>query len=362
MSDWPAGGAGEMFALIHQLPDQLSASPGLAGLDGVEPPARGFRRILLCGMGGSAIAGDLVQPLLQQQAVPLDVHRDYGLPHWVDRHCLVIVASYSGNTEESLSALAEARRRGCPVLGITSGGALAAAAGGQDGDAFPLVTLPGGLPPRAALGHGLGALVQVLGRLGVVADTGEEIDEAVRVLRELDPVRRQPVGPAGAGFPGTDPAGSLTARELAGKLLDAVPVIYTAGNEAFGAGLRLKGQFNENSKCPACLGVFPELNHNDLVGWELPEHLRGRFVLLILGETGEDARLAARVEVTRQLLAGDFPEIHRIRPVGRRPLARALSLVQYGDYLSCHLAQLKNVDPVPVDRIGRLKDYLAKID
>lgn len=358
---WPAGGTGEMFRLIHQLPDQLEASSRLAGLDDLARPAALFTRILLCGMGGSAIAGDLVQPLLHHQPVALDVWRDYGLPHWVTAETLVIVASYSGNTEESLSALAEARNRGCSLIGITSGGLLAAAAAGEGGDPFPVVTLPGGLPPRASLGFGLGALVRVLAVLGLVQDVEAEADEAVRVLRELDPVRLSPA--AGPETPPVtlDPGGMLGARRLAETLEGTVPVLYTVGREALGAGVRLKGQINENSKCPACLGVFPELNHNDLVGWELTEDQRGRFVLLILGGNQDNERLNARVAVTRQLLGTDFPEIHVLHPVGERSLARVLSLVQYGDYLSCHLAHVKGIDPVPVDRIARLKDHLAHL-
>ena len=351
-----------MFRLIQQLPRQLAASGGLDGLERISAPAGGFSRVLLCGMGGSAIAGDLVQPLLVQQTLPLDVWRDYGLPHWAGRDTLVLVASYSGNTEESLSALAEARLRGCPVLGITSGGRLAAAGGGQGGPAFPCVTLPGGLPPRASLGYGLGALVHVLGRLGLVRDAATEIEAAVRTLTDLDAARLHPVGADPGTDPVADPAGMMAARALAEKLAGCIPVIYTAGMEAHGAGVRLKGQINENGKCPACLGVFPELDHNDLVGWELPPHFRGRFVLLVLGRATDNPRLAARVQVTRELLGSQFPEIHAILPTGETALARVLSLVQYGDYLSCHLAQVKGVDPVPVDRIGRLKDQLAAMD
>lgn len=361
MSPWPAGGTGQMFKLIQQLPDQLAASAELAGLDLVVPPASSFNRVLLCGMGGSAIAGDLVQPLLQHQPVPLDVWRDYGLPHWADGHTLVIVASYSGNTEESLSALDAAVGRGCSLLGITSGGQLAARAAGQGGPAFPWVALPGGLPPRASLGLGLGALVRVLGRLGLIADAEGEIAGAVRTLGALNPARLAPAGGGSVAAADRDPAGMIPARALAEKLAGCIPVIYTAGIEAQGAGVRLKGQINENGKCPACLGVFPELNHNDLVGWELPDHLRGRFVLLVLEGKADNPRLAARVKVTSEILAAEFPEIHRIFPLGDTALARILSLVQYGDYLSCHLAQVKGVDPVPVDRIGRLKDHLAKL-
>ena len=222
--------------------------------------------------------------------------------------------------------------------------------------------MPGGLPPRAALGYGLGALVRVLGRLGLVQNAAGEIREAVRVLKELDPARLQPVGEnEGTSASTLDPAGMISARALAAKLTGAIPVIYSAGLESSGVGLRLKGQFNENSKSPACLAVFPELNHNDLVGWELPDHFKGRFVLLILGGKQDNERLTARIQVTCQLLADDFSEVHQLLPSGDTALAKVLSLVQYGDYLSCHLAQLKNIDPVPVTRIAKLKDHLDKL-
>jgi glucose/mannose-6-phosphate isomerase len=361
MVDWPAGGTGEMFRLVHQLPDQLQAVSSLKGLDAVSGPADGFDRVLLCGMGGSAIAGDLVQPLIQHQPLPLDVHRNYGLPHWADERTLLIACSYSGNTEETLSALTEGRRRGCPVLGITSGGKLAEAAAGRGGPAFTVVELPGGLPPRASLGYGLGALVLVLGRLGLVRDAEEEVAEAARVLAELDGPRLAPFGAAGKEVPVQDPAGMIPAAALAAELLGRIPVLYTVGDLARGVGVRLKGQLNENSKIPACGAVFPELNHNDLVGWELAEGDRGRFVLLVLGEVQENERLEARVQKTRDLLAVDLPVMHRLVPTEGRTLGRILSLVQYGDYLSCHLAGLKGVDAVPVTRIQQLKDHLERL-
>lgn len=361
MAPWPSGGTGEMFRLIDSLPEQLTASAELKGLSKIGPIPADINRVLLCGMGGSAIAADLVQPLLQHQSLSLEVWRNYGLPHWVDEQTLIIAASYSGNTEESLSALAEARMRRCSVVGITSGGQLQQAAEGHGGEAFPWVQLPGGLPPRASLGFGLGALVRILGKLGLVNEADEEIQVAIEVLQELNPARLAPLGQDTNTDTGFDPAGMISARGLADKLIGAVPVVYTSDLESHGAGVRLKGQINENSKSPVCLAVFPELNHNDLVGWELEAPFQGRFVLLILEGTLDNERLAARVDITRELLAGEFSEIHRIKAQGTRVLARVLSLVQYGDYLSCHLAHLKGVDPVPVDRIGTLKNRLEKL-
>ena len=175
MSELPIGGSGEMLSYVAAFPDHLESSAVLTGLKEITPAPNSCRRILLCGMGGSAIAGDLIQPMLQEQGTSLTVWRDYGLPHWAGGDDLVIVASYSGNTEESLSALAAAQSLGCSVVGISSGGTLKSLAAKADGSGFPLVDLPGGFPPRAALGYGLGALLHVLAALEIIPDPRAEI-------------------------------------------------------------------------------------------------------------------------------------------------------------------------------------------
>ncbi|MCB1183854.1 bifunctional phosphoglucose/phosphomannose isomerase [bacterium] len=354
MSEWPEGGLGEMFRLIGALPEQMERSAALAGLDEIGRAGADLRRIVLCGMGGSAIAGDLVQPLLQAGRVSLTVWRDYGLPHWVDADDLVLCCSYSGNTEESLSGARRAGELGCARIAVSSGGELTALAGREH---FPVVALPGGLPPRASLGFGLGALVRVLERLGVVPGGGGHIHEAAALLRGLDAARRDPMAAPAAGV--EDGAGNPSPADLATILAGRVPVIYTAGLEAHAAGLRLKAQLNENSKMPACLAAFPELDHNDLVGWALAPEQRERFVLIILRGPDDNERTAPRVEITRDLLWDEFADVHEIRAAGETPLARVMSLVQYGDYLSCHLAHRNGVDPVPVDRISKLKTALG---
>ncbi len=355
MSRWPEGGAGRMFQLVAALPGQLRESAGLAGLETITP-APGVRRIVMCGMGGSAIAGDLAQPLLAAGGVSLTVWRDYGLPAWVGADDLVIAASYSGGTEETLSSYTAAGQRGCRRLAVTTGGELAALAAT---DGVPIVVLPGGLPPRASVGYGFGALVRVLGRLGVIADPAVALEAAAAALDRADPARRRPWGPEVAGWE-SDPEGNVAAGALARELAGRVPVIYTCGGESHAAGMRLKAQLNENSKLPALLAAFPELDHNDLVGWCLDPADRERFALLILRAADEHPRTSLRVGLTRELLTGQFGVVHELRGGGADALSRVMSLVQYGDYLSCHLAVLANVDPVPVDRIVRLKEALAR--
>lgn len=354
MGEWPEGGLGQMYRLIDSLGSQLAESAELPGLAEVGPLPNGGRRLVLCGMGGSAIAGDLVQPLLAAGQISLTVWRDYGLPHWVTGDDLVLICSYSGNTEEALSALEAAGQRGCVRVAVTSGGQVAER-GAQEH--FPVVWLPPGLPPRASLGFGLGALVRILDRLGVVTGAGGRLHRGIEVLQAANAGRREPM--AEGEIPGEDCEGNISPAALAQLLVGRVPVIYTAGHEAHGAGLRWKAQLNENSKVPAMVVPFPELNHNDLVGWRLPAEQKEGFVLLILRGADDNERIAQRVEITRDLLWDEFADIHEIRSTVDTPLARILSLVQYGDYLSCHLARLRNVDPVPVSRITKLKKALS---
>ena len=329
-----------MLNLVDSLPGHLNASPELNGISEITPSNNFPRRLVLCAMGGSAIGGDLVQGLLKHQKTSLDVWRDYGLPHWVTSDDLVIAASYSGNTEECLSAASEARKRGVKILFITSGGQLENLVKAGEN----LVRLPGGLPPRAALGHSLGALLGVLNGLGLLENHSEEIAEAVDLMEN---------GPTCHG---------PTAEELAVSLENRIPVIYAEDSFVEGIALRWKGQLNENAKVPALMATFPELNHNDIVGWGLPKNWQDRFVLIILRSGEGNDRIQQRISLTSELLKDEFAAVHTINAAGKSTLAKLMSLVQYGDYVSCYLAGLRGVDPMPVHRIDQLKSGLSKTD
>ncbi len=340
MSSDAQAGLATMLALVDSLPDQFSDSLILPGLEGVGQDGFKPRRLVLCAMGGSAIGGDLIQGLLSHQGVSLEVWRNYGLPHWVTSGDLVIAASYSGNTAECLSAVAEARKRGVPLLAITSGGQLEQLV--KPGES--LVKMPGGLPPRAALGYSFGALLGVLSRLGLVENLDSDMEEAVALLSG---------GPI---------CGQVSPEELADQMQGRIPVLYVGDALLSGVAVRWKGQLNENAKVPAQMASFPELNHNDIVGWGLTESWQDRFVLIMLQSGFEDSRLLRRMTLTRDLLKDEFASIHILKAQGESALARILSLVQYGDYASCHLAGLRGVDPMPVDRIDRLKSGLSHPD
>jgi glucose/mannose-6-phosphate isomerase len=340
MSSQAADGLATMLSFVESLPDQLTESLLLPGLDSMGNGGFKPHRVILCGMGGSAIGGDLVQGLLSHQPVSLDVWRNYGLPHWAAPGDLVIAASYSGNTEECLSAVAEARNRGVSILAITSGGQLADLV--LPGES--LIQMPPGLPPRAALGYSFGALLGVLARLQMVENLERDLQEATALMKE--------------GHHWGDPTAQMLAAELKGR----IPVLYVADPMVEGVAVRWKGQLNENAKVPAQIACFPELDHNDIVGWGLAKPWPDRFVLIILKSGLENRRLRRRVAITRDLLQDEFASVHELTCIGESPLARILSLVHYGDYVSCHLAGLREIDPMPVQRIDQLKSGLSEPD
>ena len=346
-------GSGEgMLSLVAAMPDQLAASEQLPGLDSVSPPDRPVRRVLLCGLGGSAVAGELARPLVVAAGAQLTVWRDYETPGWVGDDTLVVLSSYSGDTEETLAAARRVLAANLPALVITSGGALLALARAGDarGRPVPAVVVPGGLPPRAALGHGLGALLWALHRAGVTPTPREELADTVAELR---------AGRARWLVPG-DPSADAAPAALARALLGRFTVIFTTSPEAHGAGVRLRAQLNENAKHPASLAEFPELDHNEIVGWEVLRRRREAFALVILRGGDEHPRTTRRVAITRELLAAEFHSIHDVVARGARPLTRVLSLVQQADVVSCRLAEAAGVDPLPVARIEALKARLRE--
>ena len=333
-----------MLDHVRALPRQLEAAPRLPGLDDVRPLAVRPAEVLVCGMGGSAIAADLLAPLAEAAGLRLAVRRDYGLPGWLRDGTPVVLSSYSGNTEETLAAAAAARGRDLPLYALTTGGELAALCARPGGPTLA-ARLPGGLPPRAALGHGLGALATLLDRLGAVPGLADGIPAAVAALD--------------AGIARLDEAAGEDAPAAA-RLLGRTAVVYTGSAEAHAAGRRLKAQVNENAKAPVRLAELPEADHNDIVGWEALHARRDDFVLLLLRSRDESARATQRLELTRELLRGEFHAVDEFAATADSPLARILEMVQFGDYLSCYLASAAGIDPMPVARIDALKRGLAE--
>ncbi len=335
----PNSGIETMMNLIAEMPDHLESSSYLQGLSELTPLNVNPGSVVVCGMGGSAIAGDLLRPVFEDAGVQIAVNREYSLPGWVSEKDLLVFSSYSGNTEETLSCFNEALTGSSPKLVISSGGKLTELACENN---IPVVVLPPGMPPRASLGFGLGALLNSASKLNVIPDCSVNLSEAVEVLR--------------AGVESHSASNSLTAK-LAASSLGKHLVIHTCSPDWHAVGFRIKAQVNENSKYPASHGRYPELDHNEIVGWD---DTAGDYCLIVLRGKGEHPQVSKRVEITNDLLDSQFKFINEFQAKGNSKLAQIFSMVQFGDYYSCHLAQVADKDPMPVARIDTLKERLTE--
>ena len=302
-------------------------------------------KVIILGMGGSAIGGEIVRHLaLSETEVPVWVHRDYSLPSFVDEDTLVIASSYSGNTEETLSAFTESLKTPAKKLVLTTGGKLKSLA--DKGD-IPVFTIDYRAPPRAAFPHGFVPLVGIFQKLGLLRDKSADLREALDILNKL--LRE---------YAETVPLVSNQAKRLATNLQGRIAIIYGAGILS-GVAQRWKTQLNENSKTWAFFEVFPELNHNAVVGYEFPPEVKERIFVLLLRSSLLHPRILLRYEATAKLLAKAGVNYEFVEAVGQTAMAQVLSLVLLGDYLSFYLAMLNEIDPTPVDSIDLVKDYLA---
>jgi glucose/mannose-6-phosphate isomerase len=298
-------------------------------------------------MGGSAMGGELAGLLVGRElARPMVVVRDYDLPSWVNDRTLLIAASFSGNTEETLAAFADAGRRRAVRVAVTGGGALERAA---RSDAVPIVPIVHDGPPRAALGGVLAAVLTALESAGLIGDPTREIAAAASAMRRV-------VAAAAAGNAAEDGGAAALAEYVVGRL----PLVYVP--ESLSAvGRRWKSQINENAKSAAVWEALPELDHNSVVGLGVPAGLRDWAAVVFLSTPGTHERIRHRIRAT-----GDVLDEAGIRHVAvesppLEPFAEAMWLVQLGDLVSLELAERLGVDPVPVEAIDRLKSRLNEI-
>lgn len=335
-----------MAALIASWPKQIRQQRAELALRGW-PKDLGTPKIFAVGgMGGSAIASDLVCALAADRLpFPALTVRDYRWPASIGRDALVLLSSYSGNTEETLALYAEAGARGARRLALATGGELARL-GAADG--VPRVSLPPGLPPRAALGYSVVSLSILLEALGDPGEGEAAWAESLALLEEMShalaPDRPEEENPAKA-----------LARALTGRAL----CLYAAAGFPAVVARRWKGQVNENAKTPAFDQALPEMNHNEIVGWQALAGLHPRFAAVFLTDAEASPRLARRIVATRALLEEEGVATHEVRSRGRSRLARLLSLVVLGDWVSLYLAVLAGVDPTPIAKIDRLKAALS---
>jgi len=338
--------ASGMLDHLHQFPGQCRLAWDKALKFGLPPEYSQVDKVFILGMGGSAIGGDMVRRLaLAESRVPVWVHRDYGLPPLVDRNTLVIASSYSGNTEETLSAFAASLLTPAKKLAITAGGKLKKLA---EKEGIPVFSIDYRAPPRAAFPHSFAPLVAIFQKLGLLGDKSADLKQALNILDKF----------AGE-LVETAPLASNPAKRLAAGLWGNLVVIY-GGEVLSEVARRWKSQLNENSKAWAFFELFPELNHNAVVGYDFPPEVRDRVFVVLLHSALFNPRNRLHYEATVELLVklGIGHEV--VEAKGETALAQVMSLVLFGDYVSFYLAMLNETDPTPLASIDFVKSYLAR--
>ncbi len=336
----PAG----MWDAIAGFADQLEEAASIPLPENIPYSSGAINHIVFCGMGGSAIGGDLLNAYYRNELiVPLIVNRNYTLPNFVSSDSLVVVSSYSGNTEETLSAYMAAQEAGAMIVGITSNGELSELL--EDND-LPWIKIPGGMQPRAALGYSFIPMARLLKHLDLAGtNVQSDIQETISVVRNLS-ANYQNEGEKNLAF------------ELAKIVVGKVPVFYT-DPELAAVGVRWKGQLAENAEMLAFTNELPEMNHNEVVGWNHQPDLYKQTEIFWLRDSQAHEQVARRAEITRKLLEGYPLGQNVIYTSGESWMARLFSLIHLGDWVSLYAALLQKTDPTPVDRITLLKNRLA---
>jgi glucose/mannose-6-phosphate isomerase len=287
--------------------------------------------VVITGMGGSAAGGELLRSLIAGLCpVPITRVRGFGIPRWAGDRTLVVCVSYSGNTAETLSCAERAHSQGAELLAVGAGGRLGELAVEWGA---PFAQVPDGMQPRAALGYLFGATAGAFAACGLAPD-----------------------GVAAEAAAGVEQVDRDAARTLGERVAPTVPLIYGSGPMA-PVAYRWKTQLNENAKMHAFSHAFPELDHNEIVGWAgAPREL---FSAVVLRDASEGPEMRRMIEATCDLIGGDAAFVEQVRGVGDSSSARAFSMVAHGDWVSYHAALARGVDPMPVERIGELKRRVA---
>ena len=325
-----------MIELINKMPDDVEQAAGL-NID-FRIPKRGIKNICISGMGGSAIGGDIISAIVYTRGkLPVSVIRDYNIPKYVSPSTLFFSISYSGNTEETISAYAKAKKLGAKIVVITSNGELLETA---QKDKTPVFVVPKGYPPRAALPFLFFPILNVLRELEIIEIGDKEVKGVSRTLRKFMDENR------------------IWAEEISKKVKEKMPFIYTE-DKFSSIGRRWVTQINENSKSLAHYLPLPEMDHNEIVGWENPREMLKRSIIFFIKDR-DTGKLEKRFRITEEMVKELAGEIFEIIPKGDTLLSRIFYLIQRGDYLSYYLALEYGVDPLPVRRIEELKMRLAK--
>ena len=334
-----------MLSFCVDAPKHYGEAAKLAETVSVDYPKP--QKIIAAGMGGSAIGGELFKDWARDRlTIPIDVCREYSLPAYADKNTLVFVVSYSGETEESLSAFLDAVKRKCMIVCISSGGALQEYAKKLN---VPHLRVPSGMAPRATLPYLFMPLPMLLEPMGLVSNVAQEVSETTKVLKQISNAN-SPEKPLSENF----------SKKLASDVCGTIPVVYGFGIYR-AVAQRFKTQFNENSKVPAKWEFFPELNHNEIVGWEGAKEFAKALSVLLIRDSEEPPEIRQRIEFTKNRIREESVKTYEVQGIGKSVLAKMASVICIGDFTSVYLAVLRGIDPTPVKTIVSLKDTMKRV-
>jgi glucose/mannose-6-phosphate isomerase len=335
----------DMWSATAGLPEQVeAAASAVRGLVDL-PQHDGVENVVVLGMGGSGIAGDvLVATAAPFMPVPVTVVKGYVPPDFVGTGSLVFAMSFSGNTEETLEAAAGAYEAGASLVVVSGGGTLVSLAGEWD---VPVVAVPPGIPqPRAALGAMAIPPLLVLEEIGLFPGASQWVDQAVQQLRRR---RDELVRP------------DSRAEDLARRIGRTIPLIHSSGDLGGAAALRWKAQVNENAKCPAFFNIYPELCHNEVAGWgQHGDATRQLITLVNLRHDAEHPQVSRRFDLVEEVLREVVADVIEVRASGEGDLAQLLDLALIGDFVSLHMAGNEGIDPGPIPVLDELKQQLRQ--
>lgn len=341
-----ANDPGKMLEALWSMPEQCQEALDIGRKVSIPAAYAEISNIVVTGLGGSAIGGDFLRLFVGDRiGVPVIVNRDYTLPKFIDAKTLIFTVSYSGNTEETLSAYAQAREKGAMIVALTNGGKLRQLA---EADGMPVIVVPAGISPRAATGYLLVPTLAVLESIGLIDDLDKQITDVITALKGL----REKLQPA-------IPSELNPAKQMAGRFYGKLPVIWAASGNTEVLATRWKGQINENAKAPAYWNIFPELNHNEIVGFEEPADLLKNLEIVILRDQNDHPRVQQRMDISQEIIKDVVSGVTEVWSSGDTRLARMFTLAYIGDFVSVYLATLYGIDPTPVKNIDFLKNKLA---
>lgn len=331
-----------MKELIEGFSAQLLESINIANSATLAQPSAPIQNVVIAGMGGSGIGGTLIKALTNDEVrVPIDVSKSYDVPAYINQNTLFIACSFSGNTEETLAAADKAKAKGAQIVAITSGGKMGAFVA-ENG--YSSITIPGrSNSPRASIGYSFVQIFHILHHYGLIPSRHfEEIEASAQNLIDNSPEIQK------------------VSKEMTAYFKDKLPIIY-GDSKVEAVLIRSQQQIAENSKHLSHVNVFPEMNHNELVGWKYPNVVFSNASTVLIRTSFDHPRTSVRLDVCKDIFTKVAGSVYELHAKGDSFIEQSIYLINVLDWTSFHLAEANNVDPFPVDVINFLKDELAKV-